>query len=86
MGFAREQALDRALGGAAVRRLALPYKAAWLAARAFAAYRKRGGKRSSPLPDFFIGAHAQVEGLTVLTRDWKRYKTYFPAVQLVAPE
>ena len=85
MGFAREQDLDRALGGAGVRRLALPYKAAWLAARAFAAYRRRGGKRSSPLPDFFIGAHALADGLSLLTRDAARYRTYFPAVRVIAP-
>src|SRR5256885_59806 len=55
------------------------------AARAFTAYRKRGGKRSAPLPDFFIGAHALVEGLTLLTRDARRYRTYFPRARLIAP-
>src|SRR2546429_431253 len=70
---------------ARVRRLALPYRAAWPAARAFTAYRKRGGKRTAPLPDFFIGAHALVEGLTLLTRDARRYRTYFPRLRLIAP-
>ena len=67
------------------KRLALPYSAAFPAARAFAAYRKAGGKRTSPLPDFFIGAHAEAEGHTLLTRDPLRYRTYFPKVKLIAP-
>lgn len=67
------------------RRLALPYSAGFPAARAFQAYRKAGGKRSAPLPDFFIGAHAEAEGLTLLTRDATRYRTYFPKVKLICP-
>jgi predicted nucleic acid-binding protein len=67
------------------RRLALPYSAAFPAARAFQAYRKSGGSRTSPLPDFFIGAHAEAEGLTLLTRDAARYRTYFPKVNLICP-
>lgn len=76
-----EQALDRAR----IRRLQLPYSAAWPAARAFEIYRERGGARTSPLPDFFIGAHAQVEGMALLTRDASRYRTYFPEVRLITP-
>lgn len=67
------------------RRLALPYSAGFPAARAFQAYRKAGGQRSAPLPDFFIGAHAEAEGLTLLTRDATRYRTYFPTVRLICP-
>jgi predicted nucleic acid-binding protein len=67
------------------KRLALPYSAAFPAARAFASYRKAGGTRTSPLPDFFIGAHAEAEGHTLLTRDPQRYRTYFPTVKLLAP-
>jgi len=85
LGFERESQLEDALAGAGVRRLALPYRAAWPAAQAFAAYRKRGGGRRTPLPDFFIGAHALVEGLSILTRDPRRYRTYFPEVALIAP-
>ena len=67
------------------KRLALPYSAGFPAARAFAAYRKTGGIRTSPLPDFFIGAHAESEGHTLLTRDPVRYQTYFPKIKLITP-
>jgi predicted nucleic acid-binding protein len=63
----------------------LPCTAAFLAGKAFADYRRRGGHRRSPLPDFFIGAHAAVAGLRLLTRDDSRYRTYFPTVDLVVP-
>ncbi|HQV68292.1 MAG TPA: PIN domain-containing protein [Thermoflexales bacterium] len=66
-------------------RLALPWNAAFLAGRAFREYRKKGGVKTAPLPDFYIGAHALVEGLTLLTRDAGRYKTYFPKLKLIAP-
>ena len=68
-----------------IKRLPLPYAAAAPAARAFAAYRKNGGSKTSPLPDFFIGAHAEAAGLTLLTRDPARYQTYFPDVTLICP-
>jgi predicted nucleic acid-binding protein len=66
-------------------RLDLPYTAAAPAARAYAAYRKAGGVKTAPLPDFFIGAHAEAAGLILLTRDAARYRTYFPGVQLICP-
>ena len=59
--------------------------AAFLAGRAFLSYRRQGGTWSSTLPDFFIGAHAAVDELVLLTREAARYRTYFPTVQLVAP-
>lgn len=65
--------------------LELPKEALFLAAQAFVAYRRRGGTRTSPLPDFFIGAHAAVLGVAVVTRDAGRYRTYFPQVNLIVP-
>jgi hypothetical protein len=85
LGFEKESLLEEVLDDVGVRRLPLPYAAAWPAARAFAAYRKRGGRRSAPLPDFFIGAHALVESLALLTRDARRYRSYFPKVRLISP-
>jgi predicted nucleic acid-binding protein len=63
----------------------IPYEAAFLAGKAFARYRQRGGARTSPLPDFFIGAHAAVAGHRLMTRDAARYRTYFPRLELIAP-
>lgn len=65
--------------------LNLPWEAAMPAGKAFLAYRQRGGTRTSPLPDFYIGAHAQVSGLRLLTRDGTRYRTYFPDIDIIAP-
>ena len=66
-------------------RAQLPWEAAFLAAKCFERYRRRGGVRTSPLPDFFIGAHAAVAGMTLLTRDARRYRTYFPKLRIIAP-
>jgi predicted nucleic acid-binding protein len=85
-GFATMASLDAHLGGGEFRRLALPYEAGFIAGRAFVEYRRRGGTRTSPLPDFYIGAHAAFAGLRLLTRDAKRYAGYFPTVQLIAPD
>lgn len=63
----------------------LPREALFLASQAFKRYRRRGGKKTAPLADFFIGAHATVLGIPLLTRDLRRYRTYFPEVQLIAP-
>jgi predicted nucleic acid-binding protein len=66
-------------------RAAIPWEAAFLAGKAFAQYRRRGGMKRSPLPDFFIGAHAAVAGMTLLTRDPRRYRAYFPKLRIIAP-
>jgi predicted nucleic acid-binding protein len=83
--FADEAALDNWLDPAIFTRAPLPYQAGWRAAAAFIASRAAGGTRTSPLPDFYIGAHAEVEGLTLITRDAARYRTYFPSIALIAP-
>ena len=67
------------------RRLPLPWEAAFLAGKCFLAYQKRGGRRVAPLPDFYIGAHAAVAGMTLLTRDPRRYRAYFPTLKLICP-
>ena len=77
--------LDDALPPNWIRREAVPWEAAFLAGRCFLKYRRQGGTRRSPLPDFYIGAHASVAGLTLLTRDARRYRTYFPKLKLIAP-
>jgi predicted nucleic acid-binding protein len=66
-------------------RASLPWEAAFLAAKAFVRHRRRGGTKTGALPDFFIGAHAAVAGLTLLTRDARRYRTHFPKLRLIAP-
>ncbi|MEM7807439.1 MAG: type II toxin-antitoxin system VapC family toxin [Planctomycetota bacterium] len=68
-----------------LQRLDLPWKAAWPAGQAHARYRTLKGSKRSPMPDFYIGAHAEVQGLTIVTRDATRYRTYFPAVEVVTP-
>ena len=85
VGFVRIEDLDDALPPDAFRREALPYEAGFLAGKAFLAYRRRKGSRLSSLPDFCIGAHAAVAGYRLLTRDARRYRTYFPTVALLAP-
>lgn len=85
IGFMRFEELDEALRPDIFERRPLPWEAAFLAGKCFLRYRKLGGTRRSPLPDFFIGAHAAVEGLTLLTRDANRYRTYFPTLSLIAP-
>jgi len=83
--FASIEELDDALSPIDFRRLPLRYEAGFLAAKCFLQYRRRGGQRSAPLPDFYIGAHAATENLALLTRDVSRYRTYFPTVQLIVP-
>lgn len=85
IGFERIEDLDDALPPDIFRREPLPYVAGFLAAKAFLTYRRRGGSKALPLPDFFIGAHAAVAELALLTRDARRFRTYFPTVRLIAP-
>lgn len=85
LAFENGKALDRELNALPVTRLQLSYEAAFSAARAFLRYRRAGGSRTSPLPDFYIGAHAEFERMTLLTRDARRYRTYFPTVTLITP-
>ncbi len=84
-GFDRIEALDEALPLEYFVREPLPWAAAFLAGKIFLQYRRSGGVRSVPLPDFFIGAHAAVAGYTLLTRDARRFSTYFPRLQIIAP-
>ena len=84
VGFREVEALEEALPSE-IRREDLPWDAAFLAGKAFVRYRRGGGVRSPPLPDFFIGAHAAVRGYTVLTRDPRRYRRYFPTLRVVGP-
>jgi predicted nucleic acid-binding protein len=83
--FASAADLDIWLDTALFRRLPLPYAAGWLASQAWLKYRKSGGTKTSPLPDFSIGAHAAFENLTLVTRDVARYRSYFPNVALIVP-
>jgi hypothetical protein len=79
------EAVDEALPADYFVRAPLPWDAAFLAAKAFERYRRRGGTRTNVLPDFFIGAHAAVAGMTLVTRDARRYRTYFPKLKIIAP-
>ncbi len=84
--YSRIEELDAALPKAMFDREAIPYEAAFLAGKSFLTYRRRGGAKRSPLPDFFIGAHAAVAGYLLMTRDAVRYRTYFPKLSLIAPD
>jgi len=82
--MAKIEELDQFLG-TDFRRDALPYAAAFVAGKAFRAYRRLGGVKTAPLPDFYIGAHAAVMGMHVLTRDTRRYAAYFPSLKILTP-
>jgi len=84
-GFDRIEDLDDAVPADDFEREPLPYQAGFIAGKAFLTYRKRGGLRRSPLPDFYVGAHAAVRRYRLLTRDSARYRTYFPTVELICP-
>ncbi|GMV39788.1 MAG: hypothetical protein AMXMBFR64_15040 [Myxococcales bacterium] len=86
VGFTTIEQTEAALPRSIYRRLALPWRAAFLAGQAFATYRRRGGSRTAPLLDFYIGAHAAVAEIPLLTRDSSRFRTYFPELRIIAPE
>ncbi len=83
--FSRIEALEEALPRSVFEREPIPFAAAFLAGKVFMAYRKRGGVKRSPLPDFFIGAHAALAGHQLLTRDAKRYRSSFTNIDIIAP-
>lgn len=85
LSFSTLEALDEVVGTLALELREIPRPALFLAAKAYAQYRRRGGNKLQVLPDFFIGAHAAVEGWPLLTRDARRFKTYFPTLELMAP-
>ena len=86
IGFERIEEIESALGSAGFVLIDIPKEALFLARKVFLKYRKRRGIRRSPLPDFFIGAHAAVMELALLTRDARRYRFYFPSVRLISPK
>jgi predicted nucleic acid-binding protein len=86
VSFERIEELEAVLPGEVFTCRAIPREAAFLAGKCFLKYRRRGGLRTAPLPDFFIGAHALVAGLALITRDAKRFKDYFPTLNLIAPK
>lgn len=85
LSFSTLEGLDSAVSTLALELREVSRPALFLAAKAYAQYRKRGGSRLQVLPDFFIGAHAAVEGWPLLTRDASRFRTYFPTLEVVAP-
>ena len=84
--FSKIEELDDALPEATYVREPLPWDAGFLAGRCFVRYRRSAGMHRSPLPDFYIGAHAAIQGMSLLTRDARRYRTYFPEVPLICPQ
>ena len=85
VGYERIEEVEDVLPMELFRRESLPYEAGFLAGKCFLKYRRSGGSRSSPLPDFYIGAHAAVAGYRLLTRDVQRFRTYFPKLVLICP-
>jgi len=85
-GYATSEELESALSPSLFRREELPWEAAYAAGHAFLQYRRSGGDKRSPLPDFYIGAHAMVRGYRLLSRDTARYRTYFPLISIISPE
>ena len=86
VGFQRIEELEQLLGDELFHREPLPWAAGFLAGKAFLTYRRQTGTRRSPLPDFYIGAHAAVRDYRLLTRDRSRYETYFPSIDVIGPQ
>ncbi len=86
IGFSSIEELDNVLSNLYFRRLDLPWEAAFLAGKCFLQYRRHNGKKMAPLPDFYIGAHAAIAKIPLITRDENRYKTYFPTLTLIGPD
>jgi len=85
IGFDRIEDLEPAVARSGFQMLEIPKEALFLAGKAFLKYRKRKGSKSTPLPDFYIGAQAAVLNMELITRDVSRYRSYFPTVQLITP-
>lgn len=86
VGYAAREELEDIIERVRLVRENVPWGAAYIAGHAYVAYRRRGGTRNMPLPDFFIGAHAAVRGYTLLTRDRGYYASYFPTLKIISPE
>lgn len=86
VGYDKVEELDYLLPADEFEREALPFRAGFLAGKAYLRYRRNGGEKRSPMPDFYIGAHAAVSGYRLLTRDVARYRGYFPTVGLISPD
>jgi predicted nucleic acid-binding protein len=84
--FTQIEALDAMLASVEIVVVEMPRAALFLAGQVFKTYRSRGGQRASVLPDFFVGAHAAVLGVALITRDVGRYRTYFPTLELITPQ
>ena len=83
--FSRIEDLEEALAPHLFERHPLPWETGFLAGKCFLRYRRQGGRKRSTLPDFYVGAHAAIAGMDLLTRDATRYRTYFPTLRLIAP-
>jgi hypothetical protein len=86
VGYQTVEELEELLPAADYEREPLPYLAGFAAGKAFLRYRRGGGEKRSPMPDFYIGAHAAITGYRLLTRDVRRYQTYFPTINIIAPQ
>ena|SRR3989338_1099017 len=85
VGFKKIEELEAVISQTFFKRTPLPWEAAFLAGKVFFQYRRSGGQRALPLPDFFIGAHAVIENFYLLTRDTKRFQHYYPTLQILSP-